>query len=127
CQDGLRGESRKSPHIVSPHLPCLHILKPFQYTHSDLFRPVTVVTKPEWIISFTEEASKFKWTYLLKRKDYAIILHVFKLFSATIERQFHASILKFQFDCGIGYTNSAVKTFLFEYGIQIAYTDADNS
>lgn len=91
-----------------------------------MFRPVTVATKPEWFISFTEEASKFKWTYLLKGKDYAIILHVFKLFSTTIERQFYASILKFQFDCGIEYTNSAVKTFLFEYDIQIAYTDADN-
>lgn len=127
CQDCLKGKSRKRPHIVGSRLQYQQVFKPFQYIHSDLFGPVTVATKPEWFISFTDEASKFKWTYLLKRKDDATILHVLKSFIATIERQFKTPILKFQFDRGTEYTNSAVKTFLSENGIQIVYTDAGDS
>ena len=92
-----------------------------------MFGPVTVATKPEWFISFTDKASKFRWTYLLKKKDDATIVHILKSFIATIERQFNTKILKFQCDRGTEYTDHAVKTFPSENDIQIVYTDAGDS
>ena len=127
CQDCLKGKSRKRPHIVGSRLQYQQIFKPFQYIHSDLFGPVTVASTPEWFISFTDEASKFKWTYLLKKKDDVTILHILKSYIVTIERHFPTSVLKFQFDRGTEYTNTVVKTFLSENGIQIIYTDAGDS
>ena len=97
----MQGKSRKRPHIVGSRLQYQHVFLPFHYIHSDLFGPVNLGTKPEWFISFTDESSKFKWTYLLKKKDEMTILHILKYFIATIHRQFHTNILKFQFDRGL--------------------------
>ena len=76
CHDYLKGKGCKRPHIVGSCMQYQQKFKPFQYIHSDLFGPVTVASTPEWFISFTDEASKFKWTYLLKKKDDATILHI---------------------------------------------------
>ena len=127
CVDCMQGKSRKRPHTVGSRLKYQTVYHPFQYIHSDLFGPVHLGSKPEWFISFTDEASKFKWTYLLKNKEASTILHILKSFIATIERQFNSTILKFQFDRGTEYTNKDVRTFLQEKGIQIIYTTAGDS
>ena len=55
------------------------------------------------------------------------ILHILKSFIATIHRQFHTDILKFQFDRGSEYTNTAVRNYLEENGINIIYTTTGDS
>lgn len=60
CEDCMKCKRWNRPHIVSSHLQYQHIFQTFQYTHSGLLGSVTVATKPEWFISFRDEASKFK-------------------------------------------------------------------
>lgn len=127
CVDCLQGKSRKHSHIVGSRLKYQASYKALEYFHSDLFGPVRTANTPQWFISFTDEKSKFKWVFLLKRKDEQTILHILKSFVATIERHFNTKILAFQFDRGTEYTNSSVRTFLQENGIKIVFTTTGDS
>ena len=90
CTDCMKGKATKHKHIVGSRLKYQSNYGPFEYIHSDLFGPVTGVSAvfPTYFISFTDEATRFRWVYPLKNKNSDTIYDIFDHLVRQIHTQF---------------------------------------
>ena len=86
----MKGKATKHKHIVGSRLKYQSNYGPFEYIHSDLFGPVTGVSAvfPTYFISFTDEATRFRWVYPLKNKNSDTIYDIFDHLVRQIHTQF---------------------------------------
>ncbi|CCK67876.1 uncharacterized protein KNAG_0A01870 [Huiozyma naganishii CBS 8797] len=124
CVDCLQGKSRQHSHVVGSRVKHQEKYTKFEYLHSDLLGPITSTSTQtkSWFISFTDEATRYRWVYRLTDKRDTTILHNLKSLISLIRNQFKSNVLAFQFDRGSEFTNTAVRFYLAESGISTFYT-----
>jgi len=129
CTDCMKGKATKHKHIVGSRLKYQNNYGPFEYLHSDLFGPVTGVSavSPTYFISFTDEATRFRWVYPLKTKSADSIYNVFDHLVRQIHTQFQTKVLSFHMDRGSEYTNSDMLDFFQKHGIIPIYSSTSDS
>ena len=95
CTDCMKGKATKHKHIVGSRLKYQSTYGPFEYIHSDLFGPVTGVSAvyPNYFISFTDEATRFRWVFPLKTKSADVIYNIFDILVRQIQTQFNTKVL----------------------------------
>ncbi|CCD25836.2 integrase catalytic domain-containing protein NDAI_0G00600 [Naumovozyma dairenensis CBS 421] len=126
CKDCLTGKLTKHKHIVGSRL---NIKSPMSYIHTDLFGPVSGVdiTSPKYFISFTDENTRFRWVFPLKKKDADHILPIFQQLVNYIKTQFKVRVLTFHMDRGSEYTSTMVRDYFKDKGIIPIYTTVGDS
>lgn len=129
CTDCMKGKATKHKHIVGSRLKYQSNYGPFEYIHSDLFGPVTGVSAvfPAYFISFTDEATRFRWVYPLKTKSADAIYNTFDHLIRQIHTQFKIKVLSFHMDRGSEYTNSDIRELFQEHGIIPIYSSTTDS
>ncbi|CCD23648.1 uncharacterized protein NDAI_0B06160 [Naumovozyma dairenensis CBS 421] len=129
CKDCLAGKITKHKHIVGSRLKYQKSYEPFEYIHTDLFGPVSGVdiTSPKYFISFTDENTRFRWVFPLKKKDADHILPIFQQLVNYIKNQFKVRVLTFHMDRGSEYTNKLVRDYFKDKGILPIYTTVGDS
>ncbi|CCD25831.2 integrase catalytic domain-containing protein NDAI_0G00550 [Naumovozyma dairenensis CBS 421] len=129
CKDCLAGKLTKHKHIVGSRLKYQKYYEPFEYIHTDLFGPVSGVdiTSPKYFISFTDENTRFRWVFPLKKKDADHILPIFQQLVNYIKTQFKVRVLTFHMDRGSEYTSTMVRDYFKVKGIIPIYTTVGDS
>lgn len=128
CSDCLQGKSRCHNHIVGSRLKYQSNYGLYEYLHSDVFGPVNIGNNGyKYFITFTHEATHFRWVFPIKDKSVDTVLPIFKKVIHSISRQFKATVLAFQLDRGSEYTNTSIQSCLSDLGIDYIYTTTADS
>ena len=129
CPDCMKGKASKHKHFVGSRLKYQNDYGAFEYIHTDLFGPVSGVSAiaPLYFISFTDEATRFRWVYPLRTKSADAIYHTFDHLVRQIKTQFQVKVLSFHMDRGSEFTNSDMRDFFQNHGIIPIYTTTADS
>lgn len=102
---------------------------PFEYLHTDLFGPVRCRSSypPQYFIAFTDEITRFRWTYPLYSKTAEEVVEKFKEIVMQLKSQFGTRVRTIQMDRGSEFTNNMTRAYLKERGILIRYTTTADS
>ena len=128
CEDCMSGKSRQHNHVLGSRTKYQSSYKPFEYLHSDIFGPVNLEgIEDRFFITFTDEATRFRWVFFLKDHTALTLINVLRKLINSIDRQFKAQVLCFQFDRGSEYTSTQVRDYLGNLGIDLIYTTVGDS
>lgn len=118
CETCLKN---KSTRIISRVAPAKS-QRPLEKIHSDLAGPITPTSLGghKYVITFTDDYSRFSWVYLTKEKSNCF--EAFKIFKKNVENEFNQKIAFLHCDNGGEYSSNEFKRFAQHEGIQIQYT-----
>lgn len=97
---------------------------PFNYIHSDLCGPITPTSPSDtkYILTFTDDFSRFTWIYFLKKKSHT--LSVFKQFQALVDGRHNRKVLCLRTDGGGEYSSVQFASHCADHGIHHEFTQA---
>lgn len=129
CPDCMKGKASKHKHFIGSRLKYQNDYGAFEYIHTDLFGPVSDVSAiaPLYFISFTDEATRFRWVYPLQTKSAEAVYYAFDHLVRQIRTQFNVKVLSFHMDRGSEFTNTDIRAFFLHHGILPIYTTTADS
>ena len=125
----MKGKSTRHKHTIGSCIKYQKEYTPFEYIHTDIFGSMSHLPlgTPCYFISFTDESTRFRWTFPLYSKDSQNITPIFSKFINMMSNQFNADILSFQMNRGSQFTNDQITKLFEDKGINLIYTTAGDS
>ncbi|QEU62088.1 hypothetical protein KDRO_F00100 [Kluyveromyces lactis] len=129
CQQCLESKAKRNNHYVNSRMDYTKEYYPFEYLHTDLFGPIRCRSSypPQYFIAFTDEITRFRWTYPLYSKTAEEVVEKFKEIVMQLKSQFGTRVRTIQMDRGSEFTNNMTRAYLKERGILIRYTTTADS
>lgn len=114
CEVCMKGKQTRQR---IPKAATFRATRPLELVHSDLCGPLPVpsLTGARYVITFTDDYSRFTWVYFLKFKSEA--LDKFKLFKSQVENMLQQKLACLRSDRGGEYTSELFRSFCHTHGI----------